>query len=109
MFGNPNRGSRAVDVIRMVMEDTQLSPVEKVLFAILYCRRAGNECRLSVEEITHRVGVGLGILDESLQRLEQRGFIRIKEGCPIEDASTFLSCSVLEENAARSSLREPRP
>ena len=46
-------------VIKAVVEDKTLSPAEKVLFAILYCRKEGNECTLSVQELVHCLGVEL--------------------------------------------------
>ena len=98
-----------MDTIRAIMEDTTLTPVEKVLFAILYCRREGNQCTLSVQQIVEQVGVQLESLQESLQGLEQRGFIRIAENCRIYDASSFLSCAVLVETLERRKPEVPRP
>ena len=98
-----------MDVIKRVMEDSSLSPAEKVLFAILYCRKEGNECQLSVEELVHQVGVELETVSESLQLLERGGFIRLKEGCQITDASSFISCAVLAEELRVKEPKVPRP
>jgi hypothetical protein len=43
-------------VIKAVVEDKTLSPAEKVLFVILYCRKEGSECTLSVQELVHYLG-----------------------------------------------------
>ena len=98
-----------MDVIKTVMEDSALSPVEKVLFAILYCRKEGDQCRLTVQEIIHKVGVQLASLQESLQRLEQKGFIRVREDCDITDASSFLTCTVLQDPGGIKQDQAPRP
>lgn len=95
-----------MEVIRAVMEDSTLSPVEKVLFAILYCRRQGDRCQLTVEEIIQKLGVQPEALGNSLQRLEQGGLIRVKEGCRITDATSLLSCAILEDPGR---LRKPQP
>ncbi len=50
-----------------------------MLFAILYCRKEGNECTLSVQELVHYLGIELEARQESLQNLEQGGFIKFKE------------------------------
>ena len=96
-------------VIQAVVEDQTLSPAEKVLFAILYCRKEGNECTLSVQEVVHYLGVELGVLQESLQNLEQGGFIKFKQDCNITDASSFLSCAVLGEDLKHKEPDVPRP
>jgi predicted transcriptional regulator len=98
-----------MDVIRTVVEDRTLSPAEKVLFAILYCRSEGNECHLSVEELVQLVGVELQALQKSLENLEQGGLIRLKEDCQITDASSFLSCAVLGEKFRPHEPDVPRP
>ena len=96
-------------VIKAVVEDKTLSPVEKVLFAILYCSKEGNECTLSVQELVRCVGVELEAMQESLQNLEQGGFIRFKKDCTITDASSFLSCAVLGEGLKHKEPDVPRP
>ena len=98
-----------MQVIKSVVEDITLSPVEKVLFAILYCRKQGDVCRLSVNELVQKVGVGLETLRKSLQNLEIEGFIKVKDDCQISDASSFLSCAVLEEKFKDSKPEVPRP
>lgn len=101
--------STDMKVIKAVVEDKTLSPAEKVLFAILYCRKEGNECTLSVQEIVHSLGVELEAMQESLQNLEQEGFIKFKEDCNITDASSFLSCAVLGEGLKHKEPDVPRP
>ena len=96
-------------VIKAVVEDKTLSPAEKVLFAILYCRKEGNECTLSVEKLVHYLGVELEAVHESLQNLEQGGFIKFKKVCSITDASSFLSCAVLGEDLKHQEPDVPRP
>jgi len=98
-----------MDVIKAVMEDETLSPVEKVLFAILYCRRQGDRCRLSVQEIIARVGVELGIVQRSLDRLERAGFLKLRENCDITDATSMLSCSIRLSYQPSGEARTPRP
>lgn len=98
-----------MDVIKAVMEDESLSPVEKVLFAILYCRRQGDHCRLSVREIIERVGVELGIIQRSLDRLEQAGFLELRENCDITDATSLLSCTILLPSHRSGEAQTPRP
>ena len=98
-----------MEVIKEVVEDRTLSPAEKVLFAILYCRKQGNECELSVQELVQAVGVELEALRESLQNLEQGGFIRVKQDCQITDASSFLSCAVLGDDLKHKEPDVPRP
>ena len=98
-----------MDVIREVLEDPTLSPVEKVLFGILYCRKEGNECKLSIKDLVRHVGLQLESLRESLEHLELSGFIRLDEGCEITDASSFLSCAVLEERIRSKEPHVPRP
>lgn len=98
-----------MEVIKEVVEDRTLSPAEKVLFAILYCRKQGNECGLSVQELVQAVGVELEALRDSLQNLEQGGFIRIKEDCQITDANSFLSCAVLGDDLKHKEPDVPRP
>ena len=98
-----------MEVIKEVVEDRTLSPAEKVLFAILYCRKEGNECALSVQELVQSVGVELKALRESLQTLEQGGFIRLKEDCQITDATSFLSCAVLGDDLKHKEPDVPRP
>lgn len=102
-------GDSDMKVIKAVVEDKTLSTAEKVLFAILYCRREGNECTLSVQEIVHYLGVELEVIQESLQSLEQGGFIKFKEDCDITDASSFLSCAVLGEDLKHQKPDVPRP
>ena len=96
-------------VIRAVVEDKTLSPAEKVLFAILYCRKEGNECTLSVQELVHYLGVEMEVMQESLQNLEQGGFIKFKKDCDITDATSFLSCAVLGEDLKHQEPDVPRP
>jgi len=98
-----------MDVIKAVMEDETLRPVEKVLFAILYCRRQGDHCRLSVQEIIERVGVELGIIQRSLDRLEQAGFLELRENCDITDATSLLSCTILLHAHRSGEAQTPRP
>jgi predicted transcriptional regulator len=98
-----------VDVIKTVMEDETLTPVEKVLFAILYCRRQGEHCQLTVQEIIQRVGADTGTIRRSLQGLEQAGFIRIREGCEITDATSLLSCAITVGSPPSAEARAPRP
>ena len=98
-----------MDVIKAVMEDETLSPVEKVLFAILYCRREGDRCQLTVREIVQRVGVELGIIRRALDRLEQGGFLEVREKCEITDASSMLSCTILHHYRRSGEARTPRP
>jgi hypothetical protein len=98
-----------MDVIKAVMEDETLSPVEKVLFAILYCRRQGDSCRLSVQEIIQGVGGELGTLQQSLDRLTQAGFIKLRENCDITDATSMLSCTILLSSQPSAEARTPRP
>ena len=99
----------AVEVIKQVVEDRTLSPAEKVLFAILYCRKDGNQCELSVQELVQYVGVELDILKESLHHLEQGGLIRLKEDCQITDATSFLECTILEDQLKAKKPDVPRP
>src|SRR6056300_704664 len=101
--------STDMKVIKAVVEDKTLSPAEKVLFAILYCRKEGNECTLSVQELVHFLGVELEAMQKSLQNLEQEGFIKFKEDCNITDASSFLSCAVLGEDLKHKEPDVPRP
>ncbi|MCG6945067.1 MAG: hypothetical protein LJE87_06945 [Deltaproteobacteria bacterium] len=96
-------------VIKAIVEDKTLSPTEKVLFAILYCRKEGNECTLSAQELARYLGVKLEAMQESLQNLEHGGFIKIKKDCHITDASSFLSCAVLGEGLKHKEPDVPRP
>ena len=98
-----------MDVIKAVLEDSALSPAEKVLFGILYCRKVGNECNLSVRELAQSVGVQVENLRESLQDLELKGFIKLKEDCQITDATSFLACAVLGEDLKHKEPDVPRP
>lgn len=98
-----------MDVIKEVLEDPTLGPAEKVLFAILYCRRQGKDCTLSVQELVRAVGLELDALKESLQHLEQGGLIKIKEDCQITDATSFLACAVLGEDLKHKEPDVPRP
>ena len=98
-----------MEVIREVVEDRTLSPAEKVLFAILYCRKEGNQCTLSVQELVTYVGVELQALKKSLHHLEQGGFIRLKEDCQIMDATSFLSCTILEDELKQKKPDVPHP
>ena len=98
-----------MEVIRAVVEDPTLSPVEKVLFAILYCHRQGKECNLSVQDLIDYVGVELATVRKSLQHLEQGGFIRVKKDCQITDASSFLDCALLAEDLKHKDPNVPRP
>ncbi len=98
-----------MEVIKAVVEDPTLSPVEKVLFAILYCHRQGEECNLSVQDLIDYVGVELETVRKSLQHLEQGGFIRVKKDCQITDASSFLDCALLAEYLKHKDPNVPRP
>ena len=98
-----------MEVIKTVVEDPTLNPAEKVLFAILYCHRQGKECNLSVQDLIDYVGVELATVRKSLQHLEQGGFIRVKRGCQITDASSFLDCAVLAEDLKHKDPNVPRP
>ena len=98
-----------MDVIKEVLEDSTLGPAEKVLFAILYCRRQGKDCKLSVQELVQAVGLELDALKESLQHLEQERLIKIKEDCQITDATSFLACAVLGEDLKHKEPDVPRP
>jgi hypothetical protein len=98
-----------MDVIKEVLEDHTLGPAEKVLFAILYCRREGIHCKLSAQELAQAVGLELDALRESLQHLEQERFIKIEEGCEIIDATSFLACAVLGEDLKHKEPDVPRP
>ena len=98
-----------MDVIKEVLEDPTLGPAEKVLFAILYCLRQGEDCTLSVQELVRAVGLELDALKESLQHLEQGGLIKIKEDCQITDATSFLACAVLGEDLKHKEPDVPRP
>lgn len=98
-----------MEMIKAVVEDVTLSPAEKVLFAILYCRKEGNDCSVSVQELVEYVGVELETLRKSLHQLEQGGFIQIKGDCNITDATSFLSCAVLGEKLKPKGPQVPRP
>jgi DNA-binding MarR family transcriptional regulator len=98
-----------MDVIKAVMEDETLSPVEKVLFAVLYCRREADHCHLTVREIIQRVGVELGIIQESLDHLERAGFLELREDCEITDATSLLSCTILRHSRRTGEAQTPRP
>ena len=98
-----------MDVIRRVMEDTTLSPTEKVLFAILYCQKEDNSCQLSVQEVVRQVGVELESVLGSLQGLEEGGYIKLNEGCRVNDATDFISCAVLVRNPTTGDPEVPRP
>ena len=98
-----------MEIIKAIVEDTSLSPAEKVLFAILYCRKEGDVCRLSVNELVQYVGVELQTLKECLKNLEQGRFIKIKEQCQIIDATSFLSCAVLGDELKLNEPDVPRP
>jgi len=98
-----------MDVIKAVMEDETLSPVEKVLFAILYCRREADHCHLTVREIIRRVGVELGIIQRSLDHLEQAGFLQLTRDCEITDATSLLSCTILTHPQRSGEAQTPRP
>jgi len=98
-----------VDVIKSVMEDATLSPVEKVLFAILYCRREADHCHLTVREIIQRVGVELGLIQRSLDHLEQAGFLQLTADCEITDATSLLSCTILARSQLSGEEQTPRP
>ena len=98
-----------MEVIQTIAEDTTLSPAEKVLFAILYCRKEKDECHLQVGELVQYVGVEVKTLLGSLQNLELGGFIKIKDDCEIIDASSFLSCTVLQEKLKPNEPDVPRP
>jgi predicted transcriptional regulator len=98
-----------MEVIKAVVEDPSLSPVEKVLFAILYCNKQGKECNLSVQDLIDRVGLEVAKVKKSLQHLEQGGLIRIKKDCQITDANSFLTCAVLAEEIKHKDPNVPRP
>jgi hypothetical protein len=98
-----------MEVVKAVVEDPTLSPVEKVLFAILYCHGQGKECNLSVQDLVDYVGVELEAVRKSLYHLEEGGFIKVKKDCQITDASSFLSCAVLTEDLKRKDPNVPRP
>jgi DNA-binding MarR family transcriptional regulator len=100
---------KILDVIKTVMEDETLSPVEKVLFAILYCRREVDHCRLTVRDIIRRVGAELGIIQQSLDHLEQAGFLELREDCEITDATSLLSCTILLYSRRSGEAQTPRP
>jgi DNA-binding HxlR family transcriptional regulator len=102
-------GSIRMEIIKAIVEDTTLGAAEKVLFAILYCRKVGDECRLSVNQLIEYVGVELKTLRQSLKNLEQGGFIKIKEECEIIDATSFLACTVLGEELRHNRPDVPRP
>ena len=96
-------------VIKAVVEDPTLSPAEKVLFAILYCRKEGARCNLSVQQLAQHVALELEELRESLVHLEKGGFIKLDEDCHITDATSFLSCAVLAEDLKHKEPDVPRP
>lgn len=98
-----------MEVIKAIVEDPTLSPVEKVLFAILYCHKQGKECNLSVQDLVDYVGVELETVRKSLHHLEQGGFIKIKKDCQITDASSFLTCAVLTMDLKHEGPNVPRP
>jgi len=98
-----------MQVIKSVVEDPTLSPAEKVLFAILYCRKEGRKCNLSVQDLLEHLSLGLEELRGSLQHLEKGGFIKLDEGCQITDATSFLSCAVLTEDPKHKRPAVPRP
>jgi len=98
-----------MEVIKEIVEDPTLSPVEKVLFAILYCNRQGKECNLSVQDLVDYVGLELEKLRKSLEHLEQGGLIKIRKDCQITDASSFLTCAVLGEDLKHKDPNVPRP
>ncbi len=98
-----------MEVVKAVVEDPTLSPVEKVLFAIIYCRKQGKECNLSVQDLVDYVGVELEAVRKSLHHLEQGGFIKIKKDCQITDASSFLTCAVLAKDLTHKDPNVPRP
>lgn len=98
-----------MEVIKQIVEDPTLNPVEKVLFAILYCNRQGKECNLSVQDLVDHVGLELEKIRKSLEHLEQGGFIKIKKDCQITDASSFLTCAVLVEGLKHKDPKVPRP
>jgi len=106
---NEKDWSQNMKVIKAVVEDPSLSPVEKVLFAILYCHRQGKECNLSIQDLIDYVGLELEAVRKSLQHLEQGGFIRVKEDCQITDATSFLNCAVLAESMKHKDPNVPRP
>jgi hypothetical protein len=106
---NITNGAEMMEVIKQVVEDPTLSPVEKVLFAILYCHRQGKECNLSVQDLVDYVGVELEKVKNSLEHLEQGGFIKIKKDCQITDASSFLTCAVLAGDPKHKDPDVPRP
>jgi DNA-binding MarR family transcriptional regulator len=98
-----------MEIIKTVVEDPSLSPVEKVLFAILYCNKQGKECNLSVRDLIDRLGLELKNVRKSLQHLEQGGFIRVEEDCQITDANSFLNCAVLADEIKHKDPNVPRP
>jgi len=98
-----------MEVIKGVVEDPTLSPVEKVLFAILYCNRQGKECNLSIQDLVDYVGLELEKVRKSLHHLEQGGLIRIKKDCQITDATSFLTCAVLAKDLKQKDPNVPRP
>ena len=98
-----------MEIIKAIVEDSTLSPAEKVLFSILYCHKQGDECRLPVKHLVQTVGVELESLRESLQNLNQGGFIKIKDECQISDATSFLSCAVLGKKLKSKEPDVPRP
>jgi predicted transcriptional regulator len=106
---NKANGAKTMEVIKGVVEDPTLSPVEKVLFAILYCHRQGKECNLSIQDLVDYVGLELEKVRKSLHHLEQGGLIRIKKDCQITDASSFLTCAVLAEDLKHKDPNVPRP
>lgn len=106
---NTANGAKMMEVIKQVVEDPTLNPVEKVLFAIVYCHRQGKECNLSVQDLVDYVGVELEKVKNSLEHLEQGGFIKIKKDCQITDASSFLTCAVLAGDPKHKDPDVPRP
>ena len=98
-----------MEFIQTIAEDTTLSPAEKVLFAILCCRKEKDECHLSIGELVKYVGVEVKTVLGSLQNLEHAGLIKIKDDCEISDASSFLSCTVLKEKLNPNEPDVPRP
>ena len=81
-----------MEVIKQIVEDKTLSPAEKVLFAILYCRKQGNECGLSVQELVQNVEI-------LRSRLESRSHKRVPFFFPLTSIYCFLPFTTNDSEA----------